>query len=852
MAVSVSPNEAAPTHHISLSDGVDTIGLIAVGPNLEPDPLTISRSPVDRNPLKTLSGNSTYNDFNYPYSVIAQDDWSGGRAADLFEKDKTRFYDSYRVLTDRGGRLTLAARDNFARGLRAQEYSNWGGDLYGFGGTTYGAEITVAADMTEQHLYLLVAKLAAGASATVNLYAGTSTAGALVRTSSLGPAAPVSNVLGWVSINLTSGALAAGTYFLAIENVSSGGWRIGVLGGALLPARPIYRLASSLASASAKYFEYKEQTYCAFGNVVYMNGDRGACDSNAGQLNKLIDATKSWLANEWVGCAVKLFPSSGASAGDEQQPWRMVVSNDATSLTVDGNWTIEHTTLQNYVILGSAKWQSVLTLAGNISDVLTTKSLADGIAYFALGSDINVRRYRAYNNAGVWTNENADDGSNRALRLQLVYDATNGWEIWRAQRLSVSKASLAAWGTNLSFGTAINTDSRINGLQAYADGLGAETLWAFTEAGPLYIQSAKAVRIPLREIDTLKSEKNGRASAVQGVYLFFNQGNGLERYYNGNLDDIGPNLDEGMPDGRGGVITSLVSYPGRIFAAVSYETDVALQGKGVPYYSCVLTYNGSGWHEVYRSPVNRTISNIFFQAVPGSTDRLWIALDNDLAYIPLPSETFDPLRDSRFRYAPDGEIITAWINSGFADAYKYFRSIKLHLDKTFSTWFIDGPQSVLVSSSYRLDENLDWVAIAGNMLDVPFDEEVIGARGVNGRRIQFRFRLQTTDARKSPVIKASIIEAVTVTPTKHAYGLSCFLKANPLNLRGEPEATDAETMIAQLDTWSGTAQPLQMRCVHPLYDSVDVFLMPSTLRAVARTNDNGEFGYHVSVLLQEA
>jgi hypothetical protein len=851
MTISVSPNEAAPTHHISLGDGVDTIGLIAVGPNLEPDPLTISRSPVDRNPLKTTTGNSTYSDFNYPYSVIAQDDWSGGRAADLFEKDKTRFYDSCRVLTDRSGRLTLAGRSSFARGLRAQDYRSLTLDTYGFSGSSYGVEVTVAATMTEQHLYLLVAKLSSSATATVNLYAGTSTAGTLVRTANLAAAAPVSNVLGWVSLNLTSSTLAAGTYFLAIENVSSGGWRIGTLGGTTSPAQPLYRLASGLTSAPANFFEYKDQTYCTFGNKVYMNGDRGACDSNAGQLNKLIDATKAWVTNEWVGCIALLAIAPAGVVDKKDVVWRRITANNATSLTVDGDWPQTHTTSQAYVILGSDKWTELLSLTGEITSVAVNPSWNTGIVYFAMGNNVNIRRYRGLVSGGAWTDENADDGTNAAVHLQAVYDATNGWEIWRSALVSVAKASFPAWGTNLSFGTAITLDSRINGLQAYADGLGAETLWIFTEGGPWYIQSSKAVRLPLREIYALR-EKNGQASTVQGVYLFFTQGNGLERYYDGNLDDIGPNLGEGLPDGRAGAITSLVSYPGRVFAAVSYETDSALAGKGVAYYSCVLAYNGSGWHEVYRSPVNRTISNIFFQAIPGSADRLWIALDNDIMYVPMPSETFDPLRDSRFRYAPDGEIITAWINAGFADAYKYFRSIKLYLDKTFSTWFIDGAQSALVTASYRLDENLSWVDITETFTDMPFDEAVIGTRGVNGRRIQFRFRLQTTDARKSPVIKASIIEAVTVTPTKHAYGLSCFLKANPLNLRGELEATDAETMIAQLDEWSGTAEPLQMRCIHPLYDSVDVFLMPSTLRAVARTNDNGEFGYHVSVLLQEA
>jgi hypothetical protein len=110
----VGPNEAKPSGHVSLSDGVTTIELIAVGSNLEADPKTIGRSPVDRNPLKTTSGDSTYSDFNYPYSIIAQDNWTGGRGSDRFERDNSKFADSYRAGTDRSGQIVLGGLEKYA------------------------------------------------------------------------------------------------------------------------------------------------------------------------------------------------------------------------------------------------------------------------------------------------------------------------------------------------------------------------------------------------------------------------------------------------------------------------------------------------------------------------------------------------------------------------------------------------------------------------------------------------------------------------------------------------------------------------------------------------------------------
>lgn len=847
MTVSVGPNEAAPTHHISLTDGTTTLGFVAVDQSLAPDANAISRSPVDRNPLKTTSGSSAYTDFNYPYSVIAQDNWGGGRGAVQFEKDQTRFLDSCRVNTERSGQAILGGRDVFAVGLRAQEYDNLPQTLVR-GATSYGVIITTAASMTKQYLYLYV-KRSDGGTGTVAIYSGSTPTGSPIRTGTI--SAPVGNTYTWVSIDLTSGALAAGTYYLQVT--VSGISVAAVGGGTTLPAQPFYRLVSELVSTDfAKFFEYKQQAYCTFGSKVYMNGDRGACDSNAGNLNKLIDASKSWTQGEWVGCVVKLIPSTGGTAEVEAQPWRVITGNDATSLTVSPNWDAAHNTSQNYVILGSDKWTEKLSLAANITDVVATKNSNSGIVYFALGTGNYIRRYRAYNNAGTWTEEDADDGTNTAIKLQMVYDATNGWELWQASLTSVAKASLVSWGTALTFGTAITFSSRVNGLQAYADNNQAETLWVFAEDGPWYIQSSKAVRLPLREMDALRSEKNGRASTVQGVYLFFSQGNGMERYYEGNLDDIGPNLGEGLPDGQCGPIVSMVAFPGRVYAAIAYEEDEEFVGKEFGgYYSTVLAYNGGGWHSVYKSPLNKRILNIFYQSLPGVPGRLWIALEDDLVYVMLPSETFDPLQDSDFMYAFDGELITPWINAGFADAYKYFRSIKLYLDQTLRTWFINGTNTAYVSVSYRLDDETDWTSISETFTDTPFDEKVIGTRGVSGRRIQLRFTLGTSDARRTPVLRASILESVTIAPTKHAYSLSVFLRDIKRDLHGAID-DDAQTVIAKLDEWSNSATPLQMRCVHPLFDSKDVFLMPSTLRAMARTRNNSEFGYMVSMLLQEA
>jgi hypothetical protein len=100
---------------------------------------------------------------------------------------------------------------------------------------------------------------------------------------------------------------------------------------------------------------------------------------------------------------------------------------------------------------------------------------------------------------------------------------------------------------------------------------------------------------------------NGKARMVHNVYLYFNLGYGLERYYNSSLDDVGPNRDEGLPDGRQGVVSCMVAYPGRFFAGIDADAGI----------SSVLCHNGTGWHEVYRAPTaGQRITAMAFQVSP--------------------------------------------------------------------------------------------------------------------------------------------------------------------------------------------------------------------------------------------
>ncbi len=106
-----------------------------------------------------------------------------------------------------------------------------------------------------------------------------------------------------------------------------------------------------------------------------------------------------------------------------------------------------------------------------------------------------------------------------------------------------------AWTTsNLTWSAAIVCDNpahKITGMQAYGN---PQIPYILKEDCIGNISDNLYARIPQDEMGAVSSEYNGRASCQYGVYLFFSLLQGVERYYENKMDDIGPNRGTGFPD----------------------------------------------------------------------------------------------------------------------------------------------------------------------------------------------------------------------------------------------------------------------------------------------------------------
>ena len=581
-----------------------------------------------------------------------------------------------------------------------------------------------------------------------------------------------------------------------------------------------FRLVDADDDREHLFFDYGEALYCVSkptdGSAaqIWINGDAGNADYTS-VMTTLADGSKSWAADEFNNSVVSL---TGGTGSEEVIPWRLITDTTTNILTVSPAWNIAHDGTTEYVITADDTWKEITSsgLTVPVTDVLVSKNFA----YFAQGDTVDMRRMLSSNVSSAWTNAFADDSTNKATFLELVEDPVDGQQVWKGNNDATTVARADAVATSsLAFGTAIvvgNTDTRLTGLDRYGS---PEVLWVLKEDSQWAVQNDIPDQIPLREMASVRSEKNGRGHLVHGVYLYFSLiGGSLERYFRNNLDDVGPSLDFGLPADRQGAIVDMEGYPGVFFCAVD---------GGTANYSSILVTSGSrDWHEIYRAPqTGQRIRNLHFQVIPGSTiDRLWFSQGTDICWIPFPSDTLDPFRDANYTFTHEGHLITSWMYADMQDVQKLFKSVKVFAENLTAS-------SQFVEADYQTDgdtETSTWNNVDGTFDTVPVEEvDLVSdsvANAVTGRRVRFRFRFYTDDNSKTPRMKASVAEMIGSVDQKYAFSFNFRAQDFGEDLIGRKSADRVETLVSQLETWASSPQPLTWNNLHSPFDSKTVKL----------------------------
>ncbi len=878
MAIRVGPTEKQPTHHIKLTDrDGNSVGLILCNDKGEPAPMW-NKTPIERTALKTTSGGGSYADFNYPYSPIVQDDWSGGRGNLNFEADSTRFFDSFRVNTRHNNKVILGPKEYLSDGYKTITYpsqSNENNNLSSYDlpeftiNATYGNEIytrsTIAATVTRIWVHI---RKKGNPTGDIEFTLTKLAPGLTVLDTVTITNAQVDHIGQWIALDVSHGGGNDISLF-ANQGTYTATDRFEFLYKTkTLPAfvaSMAYRFETAAVDDTCIYFEYKGQQYkvlspAGAAPTVWMNGDRGAADSNAGQLTKVIDATKAWTVNAWAGCIVKIVQGTGKA---ETIQYRTISSNTATELVCTSTWVIQHDTATEYVILGSNTWRE---LTGHGLTVPVTAVLPVGnTVYFAQGDSVLMRTHREYNNAGTWTESDwRAEGVATNFSQYLAYQPLAN-KIWRAQNndatgiVSVSSATPTAYATDLTFSAVIAVGYKyefINGLEVYPNDSGTEALWVYKEE-LAYSVTTTATGIKLDEMRHLRSRDNGKANLVHNVYSYFSLGNGLQRYYGGSIDSVGPNLDEGLPTDRQGKIAQLLGYPGRVMAIID---------GGTSGYSSLLERDGSGWHEVYRAPKGEILKAMALQVIPGTAvDRLWVYQGNMSVWLPISSGAINELEDTNYRYTHEGAIVLSRMHAGMFDVQKIIKSIKI-LSEGLDGTILGDTDNTSMEVDYRLDDETTWTQATTAAIYSPVASIPLTNFGIAGKRIQLRIRIYSRSARVTPILQAAIVEAVIRVNVKYMYNFTFRVMDDEPTLTPREMDEDsvtaagqsALTKLAQIESWADadTEGLLYMTSNSPLYNDKYVFINPPVTRQIATDPDSTRQwtgnGFVCSTTAQEA
>lgn len=843
--VSVSPTNKNPSHMIKLSASGTDIGLLPVN-----EATGIQEIPYSPSSLRVTAGGGQYSDFELPYSHIAQSTWAGGRGQDILG-DETRFYDSQTAWTTRDGMIVPAPQWCYATGYRNQDANWWYGKnmnwlpLYGANRAQSYYKNASGDAYTGAKFRCWIRRVGTPGTLGCAVWSDSGTPGtpdAALASAGIAASTFPDTASQWYTFNMAYSMVGATLYwFLLYGDVADDASNHWEIGGQTVSASALYKKSADGVSWSngthAMYFQYttgssrsywkmfrhKEATYALRNSYdggapsLYIVGDRGVADTSA--VNTLVDASKTWTADEHIGKTVLIF--NGVSKGE----YRIILDNNATSLTIAGDtdssspiWPAAPDATSEYVIQGATKLTTGAIGTHGLTKTVTDIADAGVAVYFAQGDAAKMRHNVVSQSGSAYSTAWTADGSSTSVYADQILsktDASADVKLWRilntggAVTISNATAKTAALETTdfTDAGKLENFEKPTNLLDY--DG----KVYALTAKNIYHVINNLVTKLSVG-LDAIPTWENGIAAAVQNLYLYFSWSHSMERFYGTVLDDVGPWEDAGLPTGRTGHVSAIVPVVGWLICAINARNAADL----TTGYSSVLVWNGAGWHEIWRGPqAAKAITSLFWEPIMGSFGRLWVGYDDDLIYMDFPLNTLNPTHDSTFKYNHEAHLITSWMDAGYAELPKYYREVSIRADNLGA--------NTTVAVDYQTDDASDSTAWtnAGTASTSPQQSVTINVG--DKKRIRLRFRLLTSVHTTPAKVLATVLKCFARTMVKYQYNVTFRCGHNQRTYAGLPDH-NPDTLLNQLESWAESATPLTMRCVLSRMDNKTVIVEP--------------------------
>ena len=149
---------------------------------------------------------------------------------------------------------------------------------------------------------------------------------------------------------------------------------------------------------------------------------------------------------------------------------------------------------------------------------------------------------------------------------------------------------------------------------------------------------------------------------------------------------------------------------------------------------------------------------------------------------------------------------------------KLWQTLKIMAD------YLDG-KNCWVEADYQTDEEKEWHPIKNWYVVSPSQKEELSPNSsVNGKKLRYRLRLQSTDMHKTPKVNVVVLEAVGRVDIKMSYNFYFRNIKHKRDLNAEFEDIEPLDVQDVLDRWANDLKKLRLNSRWKIFDDKLVYL----------------------------
>ena len=409
---------------------------------------------------------------------------------------------------------------------------------------------------------------------------------------------------------------------------------------------------------------------------------------------------------------------------------------DAQTLTIFKNEVYgTYLTAVHVYSNSSDTWGSSLrTLADTATDAKvgllgTTETLV-----IANGTDVDYAT-----SSSVWA-----ENTGQAIKY-IVFWSDLLWGITNAGQMYFTNDLATAWSADAQLPL---PSGAIKGLIVARGPDREQHIYAVTNQG-LFVHDAPNARFLPTDLQLPEHPDGGKGHEVWRGKLFTSAGNAIYGFQAGSdqtlVQVVGPDLDDGLPYNRRGVVNILLKSHNDLLAMLDASTFSGVSAlktrvsRGVRFhhgvtfpvssgFSAILGWNERGWEVKWTSGNNARGVTAGEVGVAYSQYRLWWAVNQRVYWMSIPLDVTNPLQVPATTYESTGTLETPWFDMGIRNQHKL--AISVIVDSIHPT----ATETILIEYATNYVETYTTLATKDSTGEVKYRLP----NGVNKEGVPFR------------------------------------------------------------------------------------------------------------------